>query len=304
MNTIKGALYASLFFVSAALANPPLVGVSWQASSELTAIAALSEQVRYVARSIAFVEASESAIEEFTKQGFAILCLDRPQAGDRYFVADHLHFPLPQGIELVFDGGGEWALLRVGPTARLHEAHHFLWPLPNNYSLKGWLGAPRRAPKALQTASPAVAALIEEVAAERLQTHVETLALKDPALGSVPGNSRSRFAVHPEMLESTEYIRSQLAAALGDRAVKLHSFPIDSQRVISHTSRRGNQGKAPSDTTAYNVIGTLAGTDPEPGTTSSALTTTPQVRAQPGVGTGSATPHLEPTTMPAAWPWS
>ena len=49
------------------------------------------------------------------------------------------------------------------------------------------------------------------------------------------------------------------------RAVKLHSFPIDSQRVISHTSRRGNQGHAPSDTTAYNVIGTLAGTDPEAG---------------------------------------
>ncbi len=265
MNAIKGALYASLFFISSALANQPLVGVSWKTPSELTAIAALSEQVRYVARGIAFVEASESAVKEFTKQGFAILCLDRPRAGDRYFVADHLHFPLPQDIELIFDGGGEWALLRVGPTARLYEASHFLWPLPNNYSLKGWLGAPRRAPKALQTASPAVAALIEEVAAERLQTHVEALALKDPALGSVPGNSRSRFAVHPEILESTEYIRSQLAAVLGDEAVELHSFPIDSRRVTSHTSRRGNIGHAPSDTTAYNVIGTLAGTDSEAG---------------------------------------
>ena len=265
MNTVKGALCASLFFLSSALANQPLVGVSWQAPSELTAIAALSEQVRYVARGIAFVEASESAVEEFTKQGFDILCLDRPRAGDRYFVADHLHFPLPQDIELIFDGGGEWALLRIGPTARLPEATHFLWPLPNNYSLDGWLGAPRRAPKALQTASPAVAALIEEVAAERLQTHVEALALKDPALGSVPGNSRSRFAVHPEILESTEYIRSQLAAVLGDEAVELHSFPIDSRRVTSHTSRRGNPGHAPSDTTAYNVIGTLAGTDPEAG---------------------------------------
>ncbi|MCY4603529.1 MAG: hypothetical protein OXE49_04795, partial [Gemmatimonadetes bacterium] len=190
MNSVKGALCASLFFLSSALANQPLVGVSWNAPSELTAIAALSEQVRYVARSVAFVEASENAVEEFTKRGFAILCLDRPRAGDRYFVADHLHFPLPQGIELVFDGGGEWALLRVGPTARLHEAPHFLWPLPNNYSLSGWLDAPRRAPKALQTASPAVAALIEEVAAARLQAHVEAPALKAPALGSVPGNSR------------------------------------------------------------------------------------------------------------------
>ena len=265
MNSIKGALCASLFFISSALANQLLVGVSWQTSSELTAIAALSEQVRYVARGIAFVEASESATEEFTKRGFSILCLDRPRTGDRYFVADHLHFPLPQGVELVFDGGGEWALLRVRPTDRLHEAPHFLWPLPNNYSLKGWLDAPRRAPKALQTASPAVAALIEEVAAERLQAHVEALALKDPALGSVPGNMRSRFTVHPEIVESTEYIRSQLAAALGDRAVKLHSFPIDSWRVTSHTARRGNPEHAPTDTTAYNVIGTLQGTDPAAG---------------------------------------
>ena len=265
MNSIKGALCASLFFIGSALANHPLVGVAWKTPSELTAIAALSEQVRYVARGVAFVEASESAIQAFTKRGFDILCLDRPRAGDRYFVADHLHFPLPQDIELIFDGGGEWALLRVGPTARLYETPHFLWPLPNNYSLDGWLGAPRRAPKALQTASPAVAALIEEVAAERLQTHVEALALKDPTLGSVPGNSRSRFAVHPEMLESTEYIRSQLAAVLGDEGVELHSFPIDSRRVTSHTSRRGNPGHAPSDTTAYNVIGTLAGTDPEAG---------------------------------------
>ena len=114
MNSVKGALCASVFFISSALANQPLVGVSWNAPSELTAIAALSEQVRYVARSVAFVEASENAVEEFTKRGFAILCLDRPQAGDRYFVADHLHFPLPQGIELVFDGGGRMGALAGG----------------------------------------------------------------------------------------------------------------------------------------------------------------------------------------------
>ncbi len=265
MNLVKGALCASLFFISSALANQPLVGLSWKTPAELTAIAALSEQVRYVARSVAFVEASEGAIEEFAKRGFAILCLDRPRAGDRYFVADHLHLPLPQGVGLVFAGGGEWVLLRVEQNARLHEAPHFLWPLPNNYSLDGWLGVPKRVPKAMQTASPAVAALIEGVAAARLQAHVEALALKDPALGSVPGNIRSRFSVHPEMLESTEYIRSQLAASLGDEAVELHSFPIDSRRVISHTSRRGNPVQAPSDTTAYNVIATLSGTDPEAG---------------------------------------
>ena len=83
MNSIKGALCASLFFIFSGFASAdwPLVGVSWNSPNELTAIAALSEQVRYVARSVAFVEASEGAVAEFTKRGFAILCLDRPQAG-------------------------------------------------------------------------------------------------------------------------------------------------------------------------------------------------------------------------------
>ena len=103
MNSVKGALCASLFFISSALANHPLVGLSWKTPAELTAIAALSEQVRYVARSVAFVEASEGAIEEFTKRGLVILCLDRPRAGDRYFVADHLHLPCPKALS--------WSLL-------------------------------------------------------------------------------------------------------------------------------------------------------------------------------------------------
>ena len=265
MHLVSGALCASLFFSGLAFANQPLVGLSWQTPSELTAIAALSEDVRYVGPGVVFVEASDEAVAAFSQRGLAILARDEGQAGDGYFIADHLDFPLPQGVELVFAKAGQWALLRVEPTASLHAAPHFLWPLPTNYSLDGWLGTARPAPKVRQTASPAVAALIAEVEAERLQTHVETLSLKEPALGSVPGNVRSRFTVHPEILESTEYIRAQLAAVLGDEAVQLHAFPIESQRVTLHTARRGNQSQPPADTTAYNVIGTLQGTDPAAG---------------------------------------
>ncbi len=265
MHFVKRAFWASLFLVQSAWANSPLIGLGWNAPAELSEIAELSEQVRYVARGIAFVQASDDAIAQFAERGFAILCRDQAPADERYFIADHLHFPLPPGVELVFDGGGEWALVRVGRTKNLHEATYFFWPLPTNYNITGWLGAPKRAPKARQAASPAVAALIEQVASARLQAHVNTLALKDPALGSVAGNSRSRFAVHPEILESTEYIRSQLAATLGAAAVQLHSFDIGSQAVVFHAARRGNPGHAPDDTTAYNVIGTLPGTDPEAG---------------------------------------
>ena len=85
MNSVKGALCASLFFVGSALAELPLVGVSWQSPAELTAIAALSEQVRYVARGVAFVEASESVVEEFTKRGFVILCHRQAASGRPLF---------------------------------------------------------------------------------------------------------------------------------------------------------------------------------------------------------------------------
>ncbi len=262
INRFRGALCASFFFCGSAFATEPLVVLAWTTSQELTEIANLGGSVRYVARGIAFVTAQEQNV-----RGFEVLCIDQAAVGDRYFIADHLSLPLPAGVELVFDGGGEWVLLRVpeGRLGSLYGAPHFLWPLPDNYSINGWLGNSERAPKALQTVSPAVASLIAGVDAARLQADVEALALKDPALGSVEGNIRSRFAVHPEFLESTEYIQSQLSAALGAEAVELHSFSIGAQRVVSYASRRGNQAAAPVDTMTHNVIGTLVGTDPGAG---------------------------------------
>ena len=259
---IRGALCASLFFCGVAFPSQPLVGLAWTTAEELAAIAALDGPVRYVARGVVFVQADVEHLDQFEA-----LCVDQAAPGDRYFIADHLRFPLPPDVELVFDSGGEWALLRVpeGAIEGLYDATHFFWPLPNKYSINGWLGVSRGASKALQTASPAVASLIAAAGVERLQADVEALALKDPSLGSVAGNVRSRFAVHPELFESTEYIRAQLAAALGDGAVELQAFAIGSRRVVSYTTRQGRDGQAPVDTTTYNVIGTLQGTDPEAG---------------------------------------
>ena len=262
INRLRGALYASLFFCGSAFAAEVLLGLSWTTPQELAEIAELDGSVRYVARGIVFVQAEEQAVGDF-----AVLCIDRGTAGDRYFIADHLPSPLPQAVELVFDGGGEWVLLRV-PERRVEDLYtttHFFWPLPDKYNINGWLGVSRRAPKALQTTSPAVASLIAATDAGRLQADVEALALKDPLLGSVAGNIRSRFAVHPEFFESTEYIQSQLTAALGAEAVELQPFTIDARRVVSYASRSGNEAESPVDTTTYNVIATLEGTDPEAG---------------------------------------
>ncbi len=259
---LRGALCASIFFCHSAFATPSLLGLSWSTSEQLEAIAALEGSVRYVAQGIAFVEVQQQTIE-----GFEVLSVDGGAVGDRYYIADHLDLPLPDGVELVFDGGGEWALLRVpeGRIESLYAVSHFLWPLPDKYSVDGWLTASRPTRKVLQAASPAVAALIAEADTARLRADVQALALKDPVLGSVPGNLRSRFAVHPEILESTGYIQSQLAAALGPDAVALHSFSIGAQRVVSYASRRGNKAQAPIDTVTYNVIGTLEGSDPDAG---------------------------------------
>ena len=267
INQFRVALYASLFFCGSSLADETLAGLAWTTARELQEISALNGQVRYVARGVVFVHFEEQVWDQLSMGDFEVLCVDNSEVGDRYFVTDHLDFPLPPGIELVFDGGGEWALLRISESAleSVYGKMHFFWPLPDQFSIRGWLGESKGAQKALQTASPVVAALIEEAQAVRLQIDVEALTLKDPSAGSTEGNLRSRFAVHPEMAESTEYIRSELAAALGDEAVELHSFPIGSRRVVSYTSRRGVEGMAPVDTMAHNVIGTLEGSDPEAG---------------------------------------
>lgn len=204
----RGALCASFFFSGVAFSSQSLVGLAWTTSEELAAIAALDGPVRYVTRGVVFVQGDVENIAQFE-----VLFVDKAESGDRYFIADHLRLPLPTNVELVFAGGGEWVLLRVpeGEVEGLYDATYFFWPLPNKHSINGWLGVSRSARKALQMASPAVALLIEAAEVERLRADVEALALKDPSLGSVAGNVRSRFAVHPELLESTEYIRVQLA---------------------------------------------------------------------------------------------
>ena len=83
--------------------------------------------------------------------------------------------------------------------------------------------------------------LLEDIDVDRLQEDVEELALIDPQAGSVPGNYRSRFVLHPDMRESTEYIRAELAAVLGEEAVDVQAFPISRSTARSRVreNRRG-----------------------------------------------------------------
>ena len=90
------------------------------------------------------------------------------------------------------------------------------------------------------------------------------MALIDPQAGSVPGNYRNRFVLHPDMRESTEYIRAELAAVLGEEAVDVQAFPISRSTARSRV-REDREGIDEVDTTAFNVVATLPGSDPNAG---------------------------------------
>ena len=110
----RGVFIASLFLSSGAFGAGPLVGLAWNTPQELRAIEARAESVRYVARGIAFIHGDLRALGDF-----GVLCADSSKAGDGYYIADHIHWPLPEDVNLVYDGSGEWAcLLYTSPSPR------------------------------------------------------------------------------------------------------------------------------------------------------------------------------------------
>ncbi len=237
------------------------MGLPWVSTADIEDIAARGVVVRFVARRIAVVEADTSLDES------EYLFVDEAGPDERYYLADHLHFPLPAGMELVYASAGSWTLVRIDEERAIElraEAGHFLWPLPERYSLKTWIARRPGRKTVLQEPVAAVRLLVEEVDVARLQRDVEVLALKDPAAGSAPGNFRNRFALHPELLESTEYIRAQLAGELGENAVELQPFPI-SRHLARTRVNENKEGIDDVDSTAFNVVGTLAGSDPQAG---------------------------------------
>ncbi len=225
-----------------------LLVLRWSQPSQL---AALDEDLvpRYIAPGIAVVEADSAARARIAELGFEIAATGTAGADEDWYLSDHLHFPLPQGQELLYLDRRGWGLSKIGEAdfGRVHDDQIFLYPLPDRYAVDGWVPAPRH-----KRTAPAAAAGVEEAIAEvdtdLLRDHIERLSLIDPSQGSVEANLRTRFARRPETFESTRYIREQLAAALGDDAVRLQEFTISE-----------------GDSVMYNVIGELSGSDPDAG---------------------------------------
>ena len=258
----------------AAAADDGVVGLRWRDAPELSALVEAGVSLRYVAPGMLLIRPDEHSTAEhsaadLTARGYDVILNDRATAEEAYFITDHWDDASLEGIasssvSLVYtDPSAGWSLLRL-PLARFSEIQDelfFLWPLPEVYDSRGLLPPAVAKPLAREPA-PAVADLISQVEASRLQAHVEALALIDADGGSVLGNVRTRFAFRSETFESTTYIRDQLASALGTDAVSLQEFPGKPTQV---SSRVGEFDPAADAIPMYNVVGELEGSDPEAG---------------------------------------
>ena len=227
-----------------------LLGVHWSSRDQLEALVEAGVVIRYIRPQQIFVEGGVGVEGLVAELGLTPFLADRALPGEEYFLTDHLHWPLPVGAHLLYGDPAGWSLLRLPRTElpRISEKLDFLWPLPERYQVRGWLQAVPSAKPTTPLAAWAVADLLDQVEVERLQRHVRSLALLDPEGPNSSDNLRTRYAPHPRTFESTLYIRDQLAEYLGPAAVEIQPFEA-----------------AVSDSTMYNVVATLAGTDPGAG---------------------------------------
>lgn len=225
-----------------------LAGVEWDSLDDLRRLAAAAT-LRHVAPGIALVDAGPA---ELAALGAKVRFTDRARRGEAYYLSDHVHDrPAGPPVTTVYCDPGGWALHRL-PSQRLTEAldlEHFLYPLPERYATPSRARAPRAAPKPAQRPpSSQVRRLLEQVDEARMRADLDRLVFHEPAAGAVAGNVRTRHARRPETFASTTYLRQELAAVLGEEAVRLDTFQA-----------------VPGDSLMYNVVGELRGTDPEAG---------------------------------------
>jgi hypothetical protein len=268
-NLPRLAILATVLFFAAGLQADAelqaelLVGLPWSSPEELTEIASGAHRVRYVTRGKVVIDADRDALAQLQSRGITPLFTDESGPDDAYFLVAYRSCPLHAHTVPVYKDPDGWALLRLQPGDREYTLPHFLYLLPEAYSIEGWMEPTRRAKPTSPLDVATMAEILAQVDAERLETDIRTLALKDPQAPSERDNLRTRFTVRPETFEATEYIRSELAAVLGEGAVEIQEFEVDPVRLSSHL--KGKVGDEPVDARAYNVVGLLPGTDPEAG---------------------------------------
>ena len=231
-----------------------IIGISFSEVEDIQTALIDDCRLRYVSQGMAIISCSTEKKLDRT------LFRDESSDYEEYYLVDHFH-TLPSDVKIVYAKKNGWALLRI-PESRAAELRLkrglFLWPLPKDYPLKSIQR--KFAAKVTKTyLDSTVYDLLEAVSEANLKSHVVNLSLIDTLGGSETSNLRNRFVLHPELRESTEYIRSQFFSSLP--IVDLQPFPIETRRIRSHVKREIQV----TDSIGVNVIGTMPGTDPEAG---------------------------------------
>ena len=261
-------LYCIAFcFTGIALYSTPshadrLAILSWSTPEQLREIATAVPQVRFVTRNKVLVSGDADLLQQLQTRGFEPFFTEEYAPDDAHFLVAYRHCPLPAHADPSYVDPDGWALLRLRPGDERYQLPHFLYRLPETYSIRGWLPPPRPKPAAaLDVAS--MEEILARVDRQRLERDIRTLSLVDPDASSDYANRRTRFTVRPETFESTQYIRRELVAVLGEDAVEIREFTVDPDRLSAHL--RDQVGDGPVDLVAHNVVGVLPGTDPEAG---------------------------------------
>lgn len=254
------AVLTMLYAVSAW--SEALVGLAWEGPAELRTIASRAARVRLVTHGKVLVELDADGLAAVRAQGMRPFLVHRSSGDGAYYLVSTVHGPLHAEAEPLYVDASGWVLLWLSPGDPAYALPHFLYPLPREYSIRGWTATPRRGKPVAALGGATMHTLLARVDEDRLRNDISRLTLLNPAGRSTLDNLRTRFTVHEQILESTEYIRSELAAVLGADAVSLEQFSVSRHRLSAHVRAELEDD---IDLRAYNVVGELAGTDPDAG---------------------------------------
>ena len=230
---------------------------------ELATVTAAATRVRYVTANRLLVEGTPTTVATLTATGLVPLARDIATVDEEYYLEPACHHADEVDAGLVYRDAAGWALYRLRAGDPGQALPHFRLPLPQRFDTRGWQARPARPRPAVTASAAVVAEALARVDLTRLKRDVQALALRDPGAPSTPANLRTRFTVHDETFAATEYLRRELAMALGDTAVSVRPFVVDPNRLSAHVHGQG--APLPASPRGYNVVGLLPGTDPQAG---------------------------------------
>lgn len=232
-----------------------LIRVDYSGDPELERIVALSPTLRYCDGGTVLVSGSQDDCDTLVRAGLYPRVLSHWDAGHAFYLTDvdctGAGSSVPQDVIAPLPGGLRLVGLAAADARSLSLSGCFLQELPTITNVNAYLtGRQRSRPSRPSSGKRAILSRIDSVSQERMMAALGHLVYFNAAMpySNHPSNLRSRYARRPEALDAARFIAAELASSLGDENVAIVPF--------KHTD---------DDSTMYNVVGTLAGSDPDAG---------------------------------------